>query len=170
MELAIFLDSTAYSRFSQLFNDVNITDLLLAYVSNVQALYLHPSLGVRLDIRLVRLEILKIRDRVLQLGDGERYEVLEQFCRYSSIRNPKGDEDPRHWDLGLLLTGLNLYSKLSDNHRDYLTMGLSSVGGVCMEKHSCVITEFGVSDPDGRPYPSAGFTSAYVAAHEIGHR
>ena len=26
-----------------------------------------------------------------------------------------------------------------------------------------------VTDPSGKPYPSSGFTSVYVMAHEIGH-
>ncbi|XP_035208196.1 A disintegrin and metalloproteinase with thrombospondin motifs 18-like, partial [Stegodyphus dumicola] len=46
---------------------------------------------------------------------------------------------------------------------------LAPVGGVCMKEHSCVIAEFGTVSDDGRPYPSAGLLSTYVAAHEIGH-
>jgi len=44
------------------------------------------------------------------------------------------------------------------------------VGGVCSEKYSCIIAEFGSTDVLGKPYPSAGFTSVYILAHEIGHR
>jgi hypothetical protein len=32
-----------------------------------------------------------------------------------------------------------------------------------------VIGELGVRSPEGKPYPSTGFTSVYVMAHEIGH-
>lgn len=49
-------------------------------------------------------------------------------------------------------------------------IGLATVGGVCSEKYSCVIAEFGSTDKLGKPYPSAGFTSVYILAHEIGHR
>ncbi|KAH6941093.1 hypothetical protein HPB50_013291 [Hyalomma asiaticum] len=48
-------------------------------------------------------------------------------------------------------------------------MGLAPVGGVCHRDHNCVITEIGTTSEAGKPYASAGWTSAYVAAHEIGH-
>ena len=44
-----------------------------------------------------------------------------------------------------------------------------SVTGVCERSLGCVIGEIGVENEDGRPYPSCGFTSVYVMAHEIGH-
>ncbi|KAI5635750.1 metallo-peptidase family m12B reprolysin-like domain-containing protein [Phthorimaea operculella] len=50
-----------------------------------------------------------------------------------------------------------------------VTMGLAPVGGVCLPAHACVVSEFGTTDVFGRPYPSAGFTSVYILAHEIGH-
>lgn len=49
-------------------------------------------------------------------------------------------------------------------------MGLATVGGVCLEKYACVIAEFGTTNVFGKPYPSAGFTSVFIAAHEIGHK
>lgn len=49
-------------------------------------------------------------------------------------------------------------------------MGLAPVGGVCLPAHACVVSEFGTTDVLGRPYPSAGFTSVYILAHEIGHK
>ncbi|KAJ8975003.1 hypothetical protein NQ317_013313 [Molorchus minor] len=51
----------------------------------------------------------------------------------------------------------------------YVTMGLATVGGVCLDKYACVIAEFGTTNIFGKPYPSAGFTSVYISAHEIGH-
>ena len=48
-------------------------------------------------------------------------------------------------------------------------MGLSTVTGVCDRTYGCVIGELGVENREGRPYPSCGFTAAYVMAHEIGH-
>lgn len=50
------------------------------------------------------------------------------------------------------------------------TMGLATVGGVCLDKYACVIAEFGTTNVFGKPYPSAGFTSVYILAHEIGHK
>ena len=66
-------------------------------------------------------------------------------------------------------------------------MGLARVGGMCTQQHNCVIgvsvdtshlhghhltllcQELGVTNSRGKPYPSAGFTSVFVMAHEIGH-
>lgn len=50
------------------------------------------------------------------------------------------------------------------------TMGLATVGGVCLEKYNCIIAELGTTNVYGKPYPSAGFTSVYILAHEIGHK
>lgn len=50
------------------------------------------------------------------------------------------------------------------------TMGLATLGGVCQDRYACVIAEFGTVNALGKPYPSAGFTSVYIMAHEIGHK
>lgn len=50
-----------------------------------------------------------------------------------------------------------------------MTMGLARVGGMCTKQHNCVIGELGVTNTQGKPYPSAGFTAVYVMAHEVGH-
>lgn len=49
-------------------------------------------------------------------------------------------------------------------------MGLAAVGGVCLKKYNCVIAELGTTNVYGKPYPSTGFTSVYILAHEIGHK
>jgi hypothetical protein len=51
-----------------------------------------------------------------------------------------------------------------------MTKGLSTVTGVCTDIYNCVIGEFGVVNQQGQPYPSTGFTSVFVMAHEIGHK
>lgn len=48
-----------------------------------------------------------------------------------------------------------------------VTMGLAAVGGVCIDQYACVIAEFGTKNIFGKPYPSAGFTSVYIMAHEV---
>ena len=40
---------------------------------------------------------------------------------------------------------------------------------VCDKLYNRVIREIGTSETATKPYPSTGFTSAFVAAHEIGH-
>lgn len=171
LELAVFFDEIAYRLFSPFLDedDEKIRNMLLAYVNGIQALYHHPSLGVLIDISLVRLDIIKKQPIDLPHYDGERGNLLDSFCNYAEVRNPSKDIDPRHWDLGLYVTGLDLYV-LENGRRNGATMGLATVGGLCIAQYSCVIAELGVIDQFGKPYPSAGFASIYIAAHEIGHK
>ncbi|XP_058799877.1 A disintegrin and metalloproteinase with thrombospondin motifs adt-1 [Phymastichus coffea] len=170
IELALFLDEAGYKSFEPHFSgdEGKLRDLLLAYVNNIQALYHHPSLGRRIDLALVRLELMRSQPRRLAGLDGERDEVLEAFCQYAEGLNPAADEDPQHWDMGLYVSGLDLYAA-ERGARDHATMGLAPVGGVCWARYACAIAEFGVGGQAGRAFPSAGFAAVYVAAHEMAH-
>ena len=85
------------------------------------------------------------------------------FCLQSRI-NIQDDSNPNHWDIALLLSSLDFYTGNSK-----VTMGLAPEKGVCDKLYNCVIGEIGTSETATKPYPSTGFTSAFVAAHEIGH-
>lgn len=171
MELAVFFDEMAYKIFTPFFNgnETQLRDMLLAYVNGIQAAYHHPSLGVEINIVLVRLEIMRQQPRDLPHYNGERGNLLDSFCRYSKIHNPTDDSVPNHWDIGLYVSGLDFYA-VENGRKNGATMGLATVGGICLEDYSCVIAELGVTNNFGKPYPSAGFTSVYIAAHEIGHK
>lgn len=170
LELAVFFDEAAYRLFSPFLDgdDGKIRDMLLAYVNGIQALYHHPSLGASIDISLIRLDIIQRQPLDLPHFGGERGSLLDSFCNYANVRNPPEDAHSRHWDMGLYVTGLDLYA-IENGRRNGATMGLATVGGLCIPRYSCVIAELGVTDQLGKPYPSAGFTSVYIAAHEIGH-
>ena len=94
--------------------------------------------------------------------------------RYNNGLNEGDDRHPGHWDLGVYLTGVDLYS---DNGygREYGTLGVGRTRSMCHKKLSCVITEFGVPKRDDdsslvpQGNPTTGFAAAYVVAHEIGH-
>ena len=66
---------------------------------------------------------------------------------------------------------MGLYFSALDFHEGVgtVTMGLAPVSGVCDKVYNCVIGEIGVSKNSNKPYPSTGFTSAFIMAHEIGH-
>ncbi|XP_054010643.1 A disintegrin and metalloproteinase with thrombospondin motifs adt-2 [Hylaeus anthracinus] len=170
LELAVFFDEPGYNLFSTFFerNDERIRDMLLAYINGVQAVYHHPTLGVVIDISLVRLEIMQRQPRDLPHFDGERGSLLDSFCNYAKKRNPSDETDPNHWDMGLYVSGLDFYA-VEAGRKNTATMGLATVGGLCIDRYSCVIVELGVTNQFGKPFPSAGFTSVYIAAHEIGH-
>ncbi|KAL0279016.1 UNVERIFIED_CONTAM: hypothetical protein PYX00_000661 [Menopon gallinae] len=170
IEAALFLDEPAYRIFAPFFdyNDEKLRDMLLAYINGVQALFHHPSLGKSIDIVLVKIEIFKKQPSDLPHFEGERNQLLDSFCLYNEKHNPRGDENPRHWDMGLYVSGLNFFAS-ENGRRSDATMGLATVNGVCTEKYNCIIAEFGTTNVFGKPYPSAGFTSVYILAHEMGH-
>lgn len=143
--------------------------MLLAYVNGVQAVYHHPSLGITIDISLVRLEIMQKQPHDLPHHDGERGKLLDSFCTYSMKKNPPDEFHPNHWDMGLYVSGLDFYV-MEAGQKNSATMGLAVVGGLCIDQYSCVIAELGVTNQFGKPFPSAGFTSVYIAAHELGHK
>ncbi|XP_055596194.1 A disintegrin and metalloproteinase with thrombospondin motifs adt-2-like [Uranotaenia lowii] len=170
IELGLFFDEAAYRIFAPHFDydDVRLKDFILAYVNAIQALYHHPSLGTPVDITIVYLEIMKKQPLAMPHYNGERESLLDSFCAYQDNLNQDSDSEPSHWDLGLYVSGLDFYA-IENGRRNGVTMGLATVGGVCLGKYSCVIAEFGTTSVFGKPYPSAGFTSVYVSAHEIGH-
>ncbi|XP_071455114.1 A disintegrin and metalloproteinase with thrombospondin motifs adt-2-like [Hetaerina americana] len=170
METAVFFDEAGYKMFSPFMgnDDKQIIDMLLAYMNGIQALYRHPSLGPKsVEIVIVQLELMSRQPSAIPL-DGERGTLLDNFCAYASRKNPKGDSNPDHWDIALLVSGLDFYA-IEGGRKSGVTMGLATVGGICSEKYNCVIGELGTTNSFGKPYPSAGFTSVYVMAHEIGH-
>lgn len=171
IELGLFFDEAAYRIFAPHFDndDLKLKDFILAYVNAIQALYHHPSLGSPVDITVVYLEIMKKQPKGMPHHGGERESLLDSFCAYQNTLNTGNDGDPNHWDLALYVSGLDFYA-IENGRRNGVTMGLATVGGVCLGEYACVIAEFGTTSVFGKPYPSAGFTSVYVSAHEIGHR
>lgn len=171
IELGLFFDEAAYRIFAPHFDndDLKLKDFILAYVNAIQALYHHPSLGNPVDITVVYLEVMKRQPSGMPHYRGERESLLDSFCLYQDKLNKGDDSDANHWDLALYVSGLDFYA-IENGRRNGVTMGLATVGGICLGKYSCVIAELGTTSVFGKPYPSAGFTSVYVAAHEIGHR
>ncbi|XP_077499772.1 A disintegrin and metalloproteinase with thrombospondin motifs adt-1-like [Amblyomma americanum] len=166
LELAVFLDEKAYLSFLHfLGSEQRLMDFVLSYLNQVQAIYVQPSLREKVYISLVHLELQETQPADLPHYNGNRDLLLSSFCKYQANRNLA--EESR-WDAALYLSGLNFFS-IEDGRRNVVTMGLAPVGGVCHRDHNCVITEIGTTSERGKPYASAGWTSAYVAAHEIGH-
>ena len=135
LEIAVFLDATAYKRFSEYFRkvgaanvDLEVKHLLLSYINGIQALYLLPSLGPGLTISIVRLELATERDPY-ESHNGDREAILGSFCEYQSSLNPSQKGGPGGWDAAVLVTGLDLHEEGANDKG--VTLGLSPVGGVC---------------------------------------
>lgn len=99
---------------------------------------------------------------------GERNALIDNFCQYQSKLNPEGDINPGHWDMAVYVSALDFFAWDINGNKNGATMGLATVGGVCNNEYNCIITEFGSINQFGKPYPSSGFTSVYILAHEIG--
>lgn len=171
VELGLFFDEEFYKIFSPFFNndEKKLEDFILSYVNGVQSLYHHPSLGRKIDLTIVYLEIMETQPHDMPHAYGERNELLDNFCEYQKKMNPKDDRDPQHYDMAVYISGLDFFAWDPNGFKSGVTMGLATVSGVCQEDYNCLIAEFGTNNQFGRPYPSAGFTSVYILAHEIGH-
>jgi len=116
---------------------------------------------------IVSLEIQ--RTEQFENHDGDREKIYQSFCDYSNANNPEDDKaNPRHWDIGIHLTGLDLWGQ-GNGLKEYGTLGLSRTGGMCHPQFSCVTVEYGVWSALGSSYPTTGFSAAYTLAHELGH-
>ena len=164
VELGIFLDRAAYQAYMNYYHDESkVLNMILAFVNGVQALYYQPSLGRKVAFKIVHLEMMA--NDPYNNFNGLQGDLLESFCDYQVQRNTGTDADPHHWDMALLLSGLDFHNTNGFPG----TMGLAYVGGVCVPTSDCLIGELGVRNQAGKPYPSTGFTSVFVMAHEIGH-
>ena len=74
--------------------------------------------------------------------------------RYNNELNERDDRHPGHWDLGVYLTGIDLYEDYG--YKDHGTLGLAYTNAMCHEKLSCVISEFGVAKREGADAEETG--------------
>nr|XP_012216560.1 PREDICTED: A disintegrin and metalloproteinase with thrombospondin motifs 7-like [Linepithema humile] len=158
IEMAVFFDEAAYRTFMPLLDNdkEKIRYIILAYVNHIQAMFHHPSLGVSVDISLKYLEIMENQPINLPVLDKEYKKMLSMFCNYAKTYNPPRDDDPRHWDISLCLTGIDLYKVL----------GISNPRNICNRTASCAIAEFRATS---EIISSIIKTSSSVAVHEIAH-
>nr|XP_012230171.1 PREDICTED: A disintegrin and metalloproteinase with thrombospondin motifs 2-like isoform X2 [Linepithema humile] len=166
IELAIFFDEAAYRIYMPLLDndEKRLHDMILAYVNQIQAVLHHPSFGTPIDISLIRLDMMKKQPPNLPVFNGEAGKLYDSFCKYARALNPPDDNDPHHWDIGIYLTGINIFTS-NDQEKYYHILGRSFVDGACNSSFSYAIIEFGIQNQ----MFSSGFSSSLIAAHEIGH-
>ena len=65
--------------------------------------------------------------------------ILQSFCEYSNSLNPEDDiKDPRHWDIGILVTGLDMWREINGVRNDD-TLGVARTNGMCHSQYSCAV-------------------------------
>lgn len=137
---------------------------ILTVMNMVYNMFLHQSLGVRVNIRVTKLVLLHTRPEKLKVGHhGER--SLESFChwqheefsgaRYLGTNHvPGGRDDPPPLDVAVLVTRTD-FCVHKDEPCD--TVGIAYLGGACSSRRKCVLAE------------DNGLNLAFTIAHELGH-
>jgi hypothetical protein len=165
IEVAVFVDNVMYANVEAKKSTgedtlKKIRDIVFAYLNAVQVMYKSSVLTNKLNLVLVRLDIMQTADASLNKHNGDIERYLEAFCQWQKGKNPGAGgttadrTNGAHWDHALLLTGLNLYDGLPA--RDSV-IGLAWVSGMCTADFSCTINE------------GNNFESVFVIAHEMGH-
>nr|XP_012235890.1 PREDICTED: A disintegrin and metalloproteinase with thrombospondin motifs 12-like isoform X1 [Linepithema humile] len=166
IQLAVFFDKAAYHMYMPILdNDEDkLRNMILAYVNQIQALLHHSSLGASIDISLVKLVIMNKQLSNLSAFDGDHKKMGKSFCNYVNLLYPIYEIDSLQWDIGLYLTGINLYESEKEQ-KHYSVVGSSFVNYSCTQILSCALVEIGSTGPNA----VSGFATSRIAAHEIGH-
>jgi hypothetical protein len=57
------------------------------------------------------------------ISSGDRGKLLDSFCSFQTKLNKPSDSDAEHWDMALLLSGLDFYA-VEGGKNNYVTMGI----------------------------------------------
>nr|XP_061818785.1 A disintegrin and metalloproteinase with thrombospondin motifs 2-like [Nerophis lumbriciformis] len=121
---------------------------LLTLMNIVNEIYQDHSLGANINVVLVRIIMLSPSKSQELISVGNAQKSLENVCGWSYFQQRDQDHDQQHDHLVYL------------SRREFGPSGMQGyapVTGMCQMHQSCVLV---IED---------GFSSAFVAAHEIGH-
>ncbi|XP_048225003.1 A disintegrin and metalloproteinase with thrombospondin motifs 17 [Perognathus longimembris pacificus] len=137
---------------------------ILTVMNMVYNMFQHQSLGIKINIQVTKLVLLRQRPAKLNIGHhGER--SLESFCHWQNeeyggaryLGNnqvPGGKDDTPPVDAAVFVTRTD-FCVHKDEPCD--TVGIAYLGGVCSSKRKCVLAE------------DNGLNLAFTIAHELGH-
>ncbi|XP_053127691.1 A disintegrin and metalloproteinase with thrombospondin motifs 17 [Hemicordylus capensis] len=137
---------------------------ILTVMNMVYNMFQHQSLGVKVNIRVTKLVLLRSRPAKLSIGHhGER--SLESFCHWQNeeyggakyLGNnqvPGARDDTPPVDAAVFVTRTD-FCVHKDEPCD--TVGIAYLGGICSAKRKCVLAE------------DNGLNLAFTIAHELGH-
>ncbi|KAK2098504.1 A disintegrin and metalloproteinase with thrombospondin motifs 14 [Saguinus oedipus] len=109
-------------------------------------IYHDESLGVHINIALVRLIMVGYRQSLSLIERGNPSRSLEQVCRWAHSQQRQDPGHAEHHDHVVFLT-----------RQDFGPSGYAPVTGMCHPLRSCALNH------------EDGFSSAFVVAHETGH-
>ncbi|XP_072420985.1 A disintegrin and metalloproteinase with thrombospondin motifs 17 [Chiloscyllium punctatum] len=136
---------------------------ILTVMNMVYNMFQHHSLGIKINIQVTKLILLRNRPDELLIGHhGER--SLESFCRWQhkefgtkylgNNHVPGGKDDSPAVDAAVFVTRTD-FCVHKDEPCD--TVGIGYLGGACSATRKCVLAE------------DNGLNLAFTIAHELGH-
>jgi len=78
-----------------LYHQQNLENYVLTLFSTVSAIYRHQSLGVSINMVVVRIIIIK-NERAGPLISNRAQETLQQFCHWQQLYNDRNDDSLNH--------------------------------------------------------------------------
>ncbi|NXO05400.1 ATS14 metalloproteinase, partial [Rhinopomastus cyanomelas] len=127
----------------------HVQNYVLTLMNIVDEIYHDESLGVHINIVLVRMIMVGYRQSVSLIERGNPSRSLEQVCRWAHSQQRSDPDHAEHHDHAVFLT-----------RQDFGPAGMQGyapVTGMCHPLRSCTLNH------------EDGFSSAFVIAHETGH-
>ncbi|XP_032638613.1 A disintegrin and metalloproteinase with thrombospondin motifs 14 [Chelonoidis abingdonii] len=127
----------------------HVKNYVLTLMNIVDEIYHDESLGVHINIVLVRMIMVGYRQSVSLIERGNPSRSLEQVCRWAHSQQRSDPEHAEYHDHAVFLT-----------RQDFGPAGMQGyapVTGMCHPLRSCTLNH------------EDGFSSAFVVAHETGH-
>ncbi|XP_069609404.1 A disintegrin and metalloproteinase with thrombospondin motifs 14 [Ranitomeya imitator] len=127
----------------------HVQNYVLTLLNIVDEIYHDESLGVHINIVLVRMIMVGYRQSISLIERGNPSRSLEQVCRWAHSQQRSDPDHSEHHDHAVFLT-----------RQDFGPAGMQGyapVTGMCHPLRSCTLNH------------EDGFSSAFVVAHETGH-
>ncbi|KFU90053.1 A disintegrin and metalloproteinase with thrombospondin motifs 14, partial [Chaetura pelagica] len=127
----------------------HVQNYVLTLMNIVDEIYHDESLGVHINIVLVRMVMVGYRQSVSLIERGNPSRSLEQVCRWAHSQQRSDPSHAEYHDHAVFLT-----------RQDFGPAGMQGyapVTGMCHPLRSCTLNH------------EDGFSSAFVVAHETGH-
>ncbi|KAF4074369.1 hypothetical protein AMELA_G00238660 [Ameiurus melas] len=127
----------------------HVQNYLLTLMNIVNEIYHDESLGVHINVVLVRMIMLGYAKSITLIERGNPSRSLENVCRWAFVQQKEDPEHSEHHDHAIFLT--------RQGFGPTGMQGYAPVTGMCHPVRSCTLNH------------EDGFSSAFVVAHETGH-
>ncbi|XP_075903170.1 A disintegrin and metalloproteinase with thrombospondin motifs 3 isoform X2 [Nelusetta ayraudi] len=127
----------------------HVQNYLLTLMNIVNEIYHDESLGVHINVVLVRMIMLGYAKSISLIERGNPSRSLENVCRWAFVQQKSDLEHAEHHDHAIFLT--------RQGFGPTGMQGYAPVTGMCHPVRSCTLNH------------EDGFSSAFVVAHETGH-